>query len=148
METEFKPLPSFFINQDVVDQRTSEFTANKYNLLCASLGKPDTKSIWYSRDHIATLLDEIDHAGGDGLRIFFATYESNHPQFAGQLCLVMNPTRSNASGTHDNVIAENEADFTNRSAITKSISFSPVEGALFNDKGLNYGSPCPPLCDR
>lgn len=148
METEVKPLPPFFIGQNIVDNRVNNFSTVKYTLLSTTLGKPDTKSIWYSREHIAKLLDEIDHAGGDGLRIFLAAYESDHPQFAGQLCLVMNPTRLNANGGHDNVIAENEPDFAERSQAAKSISLSPSDASFFNDKGLNYGSPCPPKCDR
>lgn len=148
METEIKPLPSFFISQNIGDERISQFLNGKYIQLSTSLGRPDTRSIWYSRNHIAALLDEIDHAGGDGLRIFFATYELENSELAGQLGLAMNPTRPNANGGHDDVILENEPDFTDRSALTKSLSLRPADGDWFNNKLFNYGSPCPPLCDR
>ncbi|MFC0518951.1 hypothetical protein ACFFGT_32350 [Mucilaginibacter angelicae] len=147
MESSSKPLPFFFVGQALVNQRTADFVNQKNNLLSEALGKPDTRSIWYSRDHIAGLLDEIDHAGGDGLRIAFGMYERGH-QFAGQLCLMMNPTRGVAVGdsvVHQAVILENEPDFAERSAVNKDYDFG--NGLPGVDKGFNLGSPCPPICD-
>jgi hypothetical protein len=149
MANEITPLPTFFITQDILEQRKAAFESDKLPLLTGAIGKPDTKNIWYSRDHIAQLLNEIDYYGGDGLRIFFGKYEDSNESFSGQLCLVMNPTRAVNSGgviTHQNIIAENEADFSERSALPKTIPLSP-DGSAFADKGYNYGSPCPPLCD-
>lgn len=136
------PLPFFFISQELVDQRTSAFVSQKNNLLSEAIGKPDTQSIWYSREHIAGLLDEIDHASGDGLRIFLGMYEAGH-QYEGQLCLVMNATRPVAVGSgvaHQDVILENEPDFLDRSTMEKGAE------ELW-EKGYNLGSPCPPICD-
>jgi hypothetical protein len=134
------PLPFFFISQDLVDQRVSAFISQKNNLLSDALGKPDTQSIWYSRDHIAGLLTEIDHASGDGLRVYLGMYESGH-QYEGQLCLVMNATRPPVSGSgHQDVILENEPDFVARSGTEKG-----ADGLW--EKGYNLGSPCPPICD-
>ncbi|SEO51039.1 hypothetical protein [Mucilaginibacter sp. OK283] len=145
-----KPLPFFFISQELADQRTSAFLNEKNNLLSNAIGKPDTRSIWYSRDHIAGLLEEIDFAGGDGLRIFLGMYEATHPNFANQLCLIMNPTRAVQAGEftiHENVILENEPEFLTRSAMARGGEL-PLGENLFNpQKGFNLGSPCPPICD-
>jgi hypothetical protein len=146
MDTSNKPLPFFFVGQTLVNQRSADFISQKNNLLSEALGKPDTRTIWYSREHIAGLLDEIDHAGGDGLRVAFGMYEPGH-QFEGQLCLVMNPTRAVPEGDavlHQVVILENEPDFAARSAVEKSGLFG---GLLGKKKGFNLGSPCPPICD-
>lgn len=108
-----------------------------------ALGKPDTLSVWYSKEHIIKLLEEIDHAGGDGLRVYFGMYENAH-QFAGQTCLLMNVTRAaeiNGQPIHEKVILENEQDFASRSALERDFSFDPSE------RDFNFGSPCPPICD-
>lgn len=110
----------------------------KYPTLSERLGKDDTKSIWYSRDHVVKLLEEIDHANGDGLRLHFGAYEDGHEFASGQLCLVMNVTR----GKKD-VILEEEADFPDRSKSEKG--FDP--NAKVISKDFNFGSPCPPRCD-
>jgi len=142
-----KPLPIFFISQALLEQRSGRFINQKNNLLSNALGKPDTRSVWYTRDHIAGLLDEIDHYGGDGLRIYFGMYEPDHPNFAGQLCLVMNPTRTvDGSTGHPDIIVENEPDFAERSALPRA-SGAGLEDNVFNKKkGGNLGSPCPPIC--
>ncbi len=145
MEKETIPLPYFFISQDVVEKRVANFVENKHSVLTEALGKMDTKNIWYSLDHIEKLLQEIKLVNGDGLRIFFGMYEPTH-RFAGQLCLVMNPTRPNAKGGHDNVILENEPDFEKRSTFERSVRFPKGDDPSVV-WGYNYGSPCPPSCD-
>jgi hypothetical protein len=132
-----KPLPFFFIGKETTEKRKKKFIETKHDKLSNALRKEDTKSIWYSRDHISKLLEEIDHANGDGLRLYFGAYEDGH-EFAGQLCLVMNVTR----GSRD-VILEKEADFPERSKSEKS--FDP--NAKLISKDFNFGSPCPPRCD-
>ncbi len=142
-QTDPKPLPWFFAGEAVALERTDLFKNNKLNVLTNALGKPDTQSIWYSREHIAKLLEEIDHAGGDGLRIYFGMYEASHPNFSGQLCLMMSATRAVQQGEniiHQKVILENEPDFINRSSLPRDISFT-------GERGFNFGSPCPPICD-
>jgi hypothetical protein len=147
MTKETKPLPPIFISQETVDKRKALFSAKKLPLLAGDLGRPDTQSIWYTREHVASLLAEIDYYGGDGLRIFFGAYEEGH-QYEGQLCLVMNPTRAVGTGSasHKEVVAENEPDFAARSSQARDFQFSEDLDDTY-PKGYNYGSPCPPLCD-
>ncbi len=138
-----KPLPWFFIGEQLTNDRIELFMNNKHNLLSQSLGKQDTHSIWYTRDHIAMLLDEIDHAGGDGLRVYFGMYEAGHSDFPGQTCLLMAITRAAQRGDktiHERVSLEHESDFPQRSSLPRD--FNQPTGRDFN-----FGSPCPSLCD-
>jgi hypothetical protein len=149
-QTSPKPLPLFFIGKSLTTERVNNFLTRKLAILSQGIGKTDTKSIWYSKDHIVKLLEEIEFAGGDGLRIQFGMYEPSH-EFAGQLCLVMNVTREKEIAgnlVHANVVLENEADFTERSALPREIiTFSPKDVFASRIKDFNYGSPCPPRCD-
>ncbi len=59
--------------------------------------KEDTKSIWYSKEHIEILLEEIRVWKADGLRIYLGEYEEAAIA-PGQLCLLMVLTRKTADG--------------------------------------------------
>ncbi len=140
------PLPSFFVGKDITLERIDNYLNDKNNILSQALGRTDTKSIWYSKDHISKLLDEINLAGGDGMRICLGAYESTH-ELAGQLCLLMVTTIENTSVDppgHSNVWLEDQPDFEERSALPRGSSPFPGEGGK---KDFNFGSPCPPRCD-
>jgi hypothetical protein len=142
-----KPLPAFYIGRDLTETRKDNFISQKHGLLSTALNRDDTKNIWYSRDHIAGLLDEIDLAGGDGLRIYFGTYETGH-DYEGQLCLVMNVTRAAIVGgvsIHQNVVLEDEMDFNDRLSANRDSGIGSNE--LEGNRDFNFGSPCPPRCD-
>jgi hypothetical protein len=145
-----KPLPFFFIGRDMSAARITNYLQQKHPLLSGALGKDETKNIWYSREHIAKLLEEIDHAGGDGLRVYFGAYEADRELAAGQLCLIMVPTRSaniNGNDVHEDVLLEEQSDFAARSSVEKDIILMPDDSPLFGtDKDFNVGSPCPPEC--
>jgi hypothetical protein len=139
-----KKLPFFFIGKATTEERKQNFMNQKYHLLCDALGKEDTQSIWYTREHFAKLLEEIDHANGDGIMLHFGTYEKGH-EFEGQLCLVMNITRTTNKESdfrRVNVFLEEEPDFNERSQKTRSLGFS--NNLIKRD--FNFGSPCPPRC--
>ncbi|MFN8306938.1 MAG: hypothetical protein U0T79_09205 [Ferruginibacter sp.] len=142
-----KPLPAFYIGGELTETRKGNFISQKHGLLSTALNRDDTKSIWYTRDHIAGLLDEIDLAGGDGLRIYFGAYESGH-EYEGQLCLVMNVTREkivNDITCHQNVVLENEPDFNDRLSADRDSGIG--SNKLGGNRDYNFGSPCPPRCD-
>ncbi len=145
-----KPLPFFFVGKAITEDRIGNYATQKHPLLSQAIGKPDTKSIWYSKEHLIKLLEEIEYAGGDGIRINFGMYEKGH-EFQGQLCLVMNTTREQIVGNntyHANVILENETNYTERSTLPKDIIVFPGDDLTsMGKKDFNYGSPCPPLCD-
>jgi len=141
---ESNPLPFFFVGKQVTDERKMNFITNKYPLLNNQLGREDTRSIWYTKEHIVKLLEEIEFAQGDGIRLYFSAYEQSH-EFAGQLCLVMNVTRErniNGSISHVNVVLEDEPEFQERSTYERSISVNSIG----TKKDYNFGSPCPPRC--
>lgn len=143
-----KPLPFFYVGHQLSTERTTRFKDQKHNLLSTALGKPDTRSIWYSKEHFTKLLEEIDFANGDGIRIQFGMYEAGH-DYAGQTCLLFNTTRQRITGGvvgHVNVILEDEADFPDRSALPREIIEFPG-GSIGIVKDFNLGSPCPPSCD-
>jgi len=143
MEKSPKKLPFFFIGKKVTEERKENFKKEKYPTLCKELGKDDTQSIWYTREHISKLLEEIDHAGGDGISLHFGAYEKGH-SFEGQLCLVMNVTRVKKQGElekRENLFLEDEPDFGERSNSSRSNNDSNII-----ERDFNFGSPCPPRC--
>lgn len=143
-----KPLPFFFIGKQLSRDRISTYQGQKLPLLTTAIGKPDTQSIWYAKEHLEKLLEEITYAGGDGLCMSFGTYESTH-EYAGQTCLVMNATRAeeqNGITVHRTVELEDEPDFEQRSALPRDLILFPGEDED-GKKDFNYGSPCPPRCD-
>jgi hypothetical protein len=143
-----KPLPFFYVGKQISKERTTRFKDQKHNLLTQALGKPDTRSIWYSKEHFTKLLEEIDFAGGDGIRIQFGMYEAGH-EFEGQTCLLFNTTREVVEGNlikHVNVVLENEPDYLDRSSLPREIISFPGE-SIEIIKDFNLGSPCPPSCD-
>jgi hypothetical protein len=142
-----KPLPFFYVGMQATADRISRFNNQKHNLLSQALGRPDTKSIWYSKEHFEKLLEEIAFAGGDGVRIHFGMYEEGH-EFEGQLCLLFNSTRENVVGDnviHSNVILENEPDYPERSSLPREVILFPGDGPG-DIRDFNLGSPCPPRC--
>lgn len=144
-----KPLPFFYVGQQVTATRTALYNSQKHHLLSQALGKPDTKSIWYSKEHFVKLLEEIDFCNGDGIRIYFGAYEAGH-EFEGQLCLLFNATRETITGNsviHSNVVLEHEPDYPERSSLPREIIQFPGEWPSEPIRDFNLGSPCPPRCD-
>jgi len=132
-------MPEFFVGKAITSERITRFLQTKHPLLSNALGRPDTKSIWYSREHVAQWLSEIDKAGGDGMRIYFGA-QGEQEAYPGQLCLLMVLTVSNPqTGGHTNITVEDATDFVDR-------SLSP-EGEEVISRDFNTGSPCPPICD-
>jgi hypothetical protein len=146
-ETSTRPLPYFFIGQALTAERINNYLTQKHPLLSQGLGRTDTKSVWYSKEHIVKLLEELEYAGGDGVRVSFGVYEPSN-EYAGQLCLLMNLTRERIVDgivLHENVLIENEPDFPERSTLARDIIELPGEDEPI-DKDFNYGMPCPPRC--
>jgi hypothetical protein len=142
-------LPRFFVGKEITAERISSY-APKHDALSRLLGSPDTRSVWYSKEHIRDLLNEVDYANGDGIRVFLGAYEPTHPDFPGQTCLLMVITRQatvNGNVVHQNVVLENEEDYDVRSALPRVIIGNDDDNIFKRKKDFNHGSPCPPLCD-
>lgn len=138
-----KPLPAFFLDSAAANQRIQKFMDSKHLLLSDALERTDTKSIWYSFEHLQSLYKELIYLNADGLRIYFGAYSDDHPDYPGQLCLVMVPTRCDdecetyGSESNADVIMEEDVDFPARPGRS---------GADDARKALNYGAPCPTIC--
>ncbi len=130
------PLPFFFVGKSTTNDRITRFMNSKHALLSNAMGKPETRAIWYSRDHIAQLLTEIDNAGGDGMRIYFGEHSSTE-DYPGQLCLLMVLTKQQGS-SHKDITIEDSNNFSARS----------LEMTDGKTRDFNCGSPCPPICDE
>lgn len=143
------PLPDIFIGTGNVQTMVARYLAEKYPLLqtaqaAKNASLNETKSVWYSKEHIETLLSEINITNANGLRIYFGAYPDNHSIAPGQQCLLMVPTRAGENGNVD-IVYENEPDFEARlNATGTSRAISPQKEAT--PKPFNYGSPCPPIC--
>ncbi|MXV14809.1 hypothetical protein [Hufsiella ginkgonis] len=134
-QNDAQPLPYFFVGGTVTNQRKARFRATKYPLLAAAIGKPDTRSVWYSREHIEKLLWEMNHADADGLRVYFGAYAATDTH-SDQLCLLMVMTVPNTStGGHTDITIEDAADYRDRAIDEET------------PRDFNVGSPCPPACD-
>ena len=130
-----RPLPYFYVGTTITNERVSRFSQSKHALLSEKLGKPDTKAVWYTKEHIAQLLQEMEHAGADGLRIYLGEYGEDE-NYSGQLCLLMVMTKETEGiGAQSDITIEDAPDFQARS----------VDGQKPRD--FNVGSPCPPICN-
>ncbi len=130
-----RPLPFFYVGKKLTRERILRYAKNKHILLSEKLGKPDTKSVWYTKEHITQLLEEMNHAGADGLRIYLGEYGEND-NYSGQSCLLMVMTKPDSqSGGHIDITIEDAPDFSARSFDNNT------------PKDFNVGSPCPPICN-
>ena len=147
------PLPAIFIGKEKINQRVKLYQRIKHPLLSQELSsggipREDTKSIWYSREHIEMLLSEINQMDADGIRVYFGAYEQGSGIADGQLCLLMVLTRPSADGfSHRDIILEDEPGFEERVQMTQSRSTEDETGLPGGiPREYNYGSPCPPIC--
>lgn len=148
------PLPEIFIGKTLVNQRILNYQENKHGILSNALAiatsttaKPETKSIWYSKEHVQTWLDEMNLMNADGIRFYFAAYgvEEDVAQ-AGQLCLVAVLT-SLDNNNHKDIIYEDAACYGERLLATNSRDLN-LDDVFDKEKPkeFNYGSLCPPAC--
>lgn len=141
-----RPLPFFFIGRAIASARIQKFQDTKHALLTTNIGKPETKSIWYSFQHIEEMYKELIHLNADGLRIYLGTYEEGHPDFANQLCVIMVPTFLNTSMKHQDIILGELSNFSERFSASSFDNSKEIADLSEAYKEFNYGSPCPPVC--
>lgn len=140
-QTSVNPLPASFVTHQEVNLRVNSFINTKHNMLTASQNKQETRAIWYELKHLEQLMEELRYKEASGMRIYFGAYPDTHEKYAGQLCLLMVPTRINTTTMrHEDIITEHEPDFTERIA-----GFDPKKIEEMY-KNFNFGSPCPPAC--
>jgi transcription initiation factor IIF auxiliary subunit len=150
-----KAFPSSFLSKEIIRQRIELYLKNKHALLSNQMQannpqKEETKWVWYSKEQIQTLLDEMTNYEGDGVRIYFGEkavddkdgYNENRnmSEEIGQLCLIMVLTKSGThSDSHVNIIFEEMADFEYRLGLT-----TEENTHMSRARQLDFGSYCPP----
>lgn len=151
-------LPVFFIGKDIARKRIQNFMDNKYPILSQNGTVPESKSIWYSFQHIQSLYEELSYLNASGLRIYFGAYlpadtedenplivqdAERHAAAAGQLSLLMVPTEAylgiGNEPRHKDLIIEDQPGFSDRLMGLTLLEF-------LSTKPYNAGSPCPPAC--
>jgi hypothetical protein len=145
------PLPPIFVPKEMISDRVNRFLQTKHNVLSDQLtgtgpSRMDTRSIWYSKEHVQTWLDEINLMGADGMRVYFGAYGPENEDAEGQLCLLMVLTKSD-NGLHKDIILEDEApERMQETRKLRSILTEDGDKGKKKPKEYNYGSPCPPIC--
>jgi hypothetical protein len=143
----YTPLPTIFIPKDVINRRVKLFMQKKHPLLSEALTengitRQDTRSVWYSKEHMEIWLNEMNLYGADGMRIYFGAYAEEDGIRNGQLCLLMVLTRpGGTSDTHRDIVFEDEGPGAR--SLNGGGDDEEEEG---RPKQFNYGSPCPPIC--
>lgn len=71
---------------------------------------PNSRSVWFPVEQLSTLVDKLEQEGGDGLRIYFAAYDSTYtqgqahvppPEYWGYNTVLLVSTRDSvANGQH------------------------------------------------
>lgn len=141
-ERNAKPLPSTFIDTALVNERVTNFINNKHPLLSTAIGKPESKSAWYSIDQFEELVRELHYQNADGLRIYFGAYGETDLLYPNQLTIIFVPTcLDEISGKHKDIIIDNDDNFCDRSNASQK---STTTGTR---KGLDSIGLCPPSCE-
>ncbi len=142
-----KPLPGIFISKNVVNERVNNFQSNKLPLLTNAIGKPDTKSGWYSIEQFEELMREMYYLNADGVRLYFGAYSNDAPEYAGQLTIIFVPTYTDIdTGAHTDIIIEGEELEERLKAESIASRKIRKDGDMGVLKNLDTLSPCPPDC--
>lgn len=114
-----------------VDQTSSEIQLK-------AAKKPETRSIWFSKERLQAMLDQLETEKGDGIRFYLATYDNvaradaNIPtEHLGYNTLLMVSTKDSVAGSETF-----HRDYYNTTGAVSTIGF--VE---------NRGQLCPPPSD-
>jgi hypothetical protein len=139
VKREPKSLPFIFVNKTEVSKRVNNYKTQKQGMLTEKMnGKEETRSIWYSREHLEEIMRELYYLNADGVRLYFAAYDPEHELYGSQLSLVFVPTYLTEENKHRDIIIEDEENYTARKAM-KQTGFDA-------NKGLDFGALCKPDC--
>lgn len=152
---DIQPIPEYFVGRETVNRRVKKFMAGKRQLLtndmnANGLSSEESKHVWYPKEYIEVLVDELQHYGGNGVRIYFGEYENDIMEAApGQLGLLLVLTREEDDGKIHDILFEEQEDYSLRIGNFKSkgidLSQSYVNG---KPREFNAMLPCPPLCPK
>ena len=109
--------------------------------------KPDSRSIWFSAQRLQALLDKIKSEGGDGIRFYYAAYDTAYPKVIGS------NTPPQMYWGYNTLVMVSTKDSTNqadqkfhRDYFTSKAKGSdkPVKGFILGTTPENRGELCPP----
>jgi hypothetical protein len=136
-----KTLPLTFIYKEAVNALVKNYQNNKHGLLSESIGRPETKCGWYSREQFDEMVQEMEYQNASGVRMYFGSYSSQHPEYANQLTIIFVPTRFNAdANTHEDIVLDDQEIFAVRESISPALTDQPIT------KNLDSIGLCPPAC--
>lgn len=134
-------LPSIFIYKDAVNEMVKNYQGTKYELLSTNLGKPESKSGWYSRDQFDEIVREMEYQNASGVRVYFGACPADHPEYANQLTVIFVPTEFDENtNQHKDIIIDDKPDFNERVSLTEE---RRTKG---DPMGLDTIGLCPPTC--
>jgi tetratricopeptide (TPR) repeat protein len=91
-----RSLPPSYIAADLLKQRVNNYSNSHLPLLSETIGKEDTKSLWYSKSFLESMLKGLAYFNANGVRICLGSIESG-PDF-GRTTLIVVPTRLQEDG--------------------------------------------------
>jgi hypothetical protein len=134
-------LPSIFIYKEAVNQMVKNYQNAKHPVLSQQIGKQETRSGWYSREQFEEIVQEMQHQNASGIRVYFGSYGSDHPEYANQLTVIFVPTEfDEGTNQHKDVIIDDRPDFSERIILTEG---RRTKG---DPMGLDTIGLCPPTC--
>lgn len=115
----------------------------------AIVKKPNSRSIWFSAQRLQTLLDKIKSEGGDGIRFYYAAYDSVYSKTIGG-----NAPPQTYWG-YNTVVMVSTKDSTNLAKeifhrdyfTSKPQASKPTLGFILGGTPENRGELCPPPKD-
>jgi hypothetical protein len=120
------------VNTAHVDNVIRNYKKERWVHNSKRIGKEDSLSVWYSIEELEEFLTRAREHGGDGIRIYFGTYDQEHapqPLFAGRQTVVLVATRQKSDGDL---------------SVNKDLYITTDKGHTI--LAYNVGSLCPPFC--
>jgi tetratricopeptide (TPR) repeat protein len=91
-----RSLPPSYIAVDLLKQRVNNYSNSHLPLLSETIGKEDTKSLWYSKSFLESMLKGLAYFNANGVRICLGSIESELD--FGRTTLIVVPTRLQEDG--------------------------------------------------
>ena len=121
-----------YVNTGHVDTVIKNYKQERWIHNSKRIGKEDSLSVWYSVEELEDFLATIKQNGGDGVRMYFGTYDAEKapdPLYAGRQTVVLVATK-----LKETVFGE----------ANKDLYIQTDKGT--NILAYNIGKLCPPFC--
>jgi hypothetical protein len=103
-------------------------------------GKPDTRTVWFSKEQLKSLIDSVYRENGDGIRFYLAAYDSTkHEDTKNIKDIYMNYTTLIMVSTRFDSLNKIHLDYYNNAK-----NSGGRKGAIIMSPPENQGELCPP----